>query len=127
MLFQTANGPLTDSAVPKMYCEAVPKMPDCFELQSSMPAFDPVGSRKTLLAPTVKVICAYGHVHDQNCDVRDENGLCIEILSGGGGGCCGAEVNQAGFSVVHLDDSGGVASVDVESPKVLVPLHSCIW
>ncbi|CAE7237925.1 cal-1 [Symbiodinium sp. KB8] len=75
----------------------------------------------------VKVICAYGHVHDQNCDVRDENGLCIEILSGGGGGCCGAEVNQAGFSVVHLDDSGGVASVDVESPKVLVPLHSCIW
>ncbi|CAE7438636.1 cal-1 [Symbiodinium sp. CCMP2592] len=75
----------------------------------------------------VKVICAYGHVHDQNCDVRDENGLCIEILSGGGGGCCGAEVNQAGFSVVHLDDRGGVASVDVESPEVLVPLHSCIW
>ena len=27
------------------------------------------------------------------------------------------QINQAGFSVVHLDDDGGVASVDVESAQ----------
>ena len=31
--------------------------------------------------------------------------------------CNVRQINQAGFSVVHLDENGGVASVDVESPQ----------
>ena len=64
----------------------------------------------------------------------------MDVLSGGGGGCCGpmvwdlshrhsianrscsnarGEVNLAGFTAVYLDDQGG-ASVDVESPQARV-------
>ena len=54
----------------------------------------------------VQVIAAAGHVHKQNC----QNGLggdarkCVEITTGGGGGCCPGDydVNSAGFTVVEL-------------------------
>ncbi|CAJ1459446.1 unnamed protein product [Effrenium voratum] len=74
----------------------------------------------------VRVICAYGHVHDQRCDVKGPQGQCMEVLSGGGGGCCGPQVNLAGFTAVYLDDQGG-AYVDVESPQVRMFKDSCAW
>lgn len=73
----------------------------------------------------VRLICAYGHVHSQRCDVKI-NGQCMDVLSGGGGGCCGPMVNLAGFTAVHLDDMGG-AHVDVESPEVRVAKDTCKW
>ncbi|CAE7272928.1 PAP7 [Symbiodinium necroappetens] len=75
----------------------------------------------------VKVLCAYGHVHDQKCDKKDESGMCLDILSGGGGGCCAPLINRAGFAAVHLDSGSGVAAVDVESPEVRLPEGSCAW
>ncbi|CAE7779504.1 PAP7 [Symbiodinium sp. CCMP2456] len=75
----------------------------------------------------VKVLCAYGHVHDQKCDKKDESGMCLDILSGGGGGCCAPLINRAGFAAVHLDSGSGVAAVDVESPEVRLPAGSCAW
>ena len=75
----------------------------------------------------VKVLCAYGHDHNQKCDKKDENGLFIDVLSGGGGGCCGPMVNLAGFTAVHLDDASGVKSVDVESSSVRLAANSCKW
>ena len=75
----------------------------------------------------VKVLCAYGHDHTQACDKKDEKGLCIDILTGGGGGCCGPLVSLAGFTAVHLGDSTGVKSVDVESSSVRLPQNSCKW
>jgi len=73
----------------------------------------------------VRLICAYGHVHSQRCDV-EINGQCMDVLSGGGGGCCGPMVNLAGFTAVYLDDQGG-ASVDVESPQVRLAKDTCKW
>jgi len=75
----------------------------------------------------VKVLCAYGHVHDQKCDKKDESGMCLDILTGGGGGCCAPLINRAGFTAVHLDSGSGVAAVDVESPEVRLPEGSCAW
>ncbi|CAK9062334.1 unnamed protein product [Durusdinium trenchii] len=73
----------------------------------------------------VRLICAYGHVHDQKCVVKGPQG-CMDVLSGGGGGCCGPKVNLAGFTAVHLDDAGG-AWVDVESPAVRMEKDTCSW
>eukprot|EP00913_Durusdinium_trenchii_P021859 g20539.t1 len=75
----------------------------------------------------VKVLCAYGHDHNQGCDLKDKDGICINILTGGGGGCCAPLINTAGFTAVHLDDSAGVKSVDVESSSVRLPPKSCKW
>lgn len=74
----------------------------------------------------VKVLCAYGHEHTQGCEKKDKSGMCIDILTGGGGGCCGPIVDLAGFTAVHLD-SGFGASVDVESSSVRLPAGSCKW
>lgn len=74
----------------------------------------------------VKVLCAFGHEHTQACNQKDESGVCIEILTGGGGGCCGPLVDLAGFTAVHLDGGSG-ASVDVESSSVRLPAGSCKW
>lgn len=70
------------------------------------------------------VLCAYGHVHDQQCDEKDEHGNCRVVLTGGGGGCCGGHV--AGFTAVHLTDDGGYIA-DVESEDVSIPRESCGW
>ncbi|CAJ1447551.1 unnamed protein product [Effrenium voratum] len=75
----------------------------------------------------VKVLCAYGHDHTQACDMKDPSGLCVDILSGGGGGCCAPVVNLAGFGAVHLDEQEGVQSVVVESDDVRLPMNSCEW
>ena len=74
------------------------------------------------------MLCAYGHDHTQACDKKDPaTGLCIDILTGGGGGCCGPLVDLAGFTAVHLDDTGGVSSVEVENSSVRLPAGSCRW
>jgi hypothetical protein len=76
---------------------------------------------------TVKVLCAYGHVHDQRCVHKDQDtGVCDEVMTGGGGGCCAPEVNLAGFTAVHLDDDGGF-TVDIESAEVRLPNQDCAW
>ena len=51
------------------------------------------------------VICAGGHVHSTGCIETDPTGnLCINILTGGGGGCCSANPSAAnGFYVVKFD------------------------
>jgi len=75
----------------------------------------------------VRVLCAYGHVHDQRCDGRDPvTGTCNSVLTGGGGGCCAEEGGVAGFTAVHLEDDGGF-TVDVESPQVRLKPGQCDW
>jgi len=75
----------------------------------------------------VKVLCVYGHTHDQKCDGNDpETGVCTMIMTGGGGGCCGPEVNLGGFSAIHLEDDGGFVS-DVDSEHVRFPFGQCKW
>jgi len=72
------------------------------------------------------VICAYGHVHNQQCDTKDSNGKCIDVMTGGGGGCCSPNVNLAGFTAVALDDNGGY-DLDVESEDVRLGNNQCGW
>ena len=74
-----------------------------------------------------QLLCAYGHTHDQKCDKLDsEHNTCADLLTGGGGGCCGPEVNLAGFTAVHLDDKGGFV-VDVDSDDVRMHNGQCQW
>jgi hypothetical protein len=68
------------------------------------------------------VLAAYGHVHDQVCTGRDENGNCDKVLTGGGGGCCLGSFG--GFTAVHLTDDGGFVT-DVESSRVRIPNWQC--
>lgn len=74
----------------------------------------------------VNVLCAYGHTHDQKCDTRNANGTCVDVLTGGGGGCCAPNVNLAGFTAVALDDNGGY-SVDIDSADVRLQANQCSW
>jgi len=74
----------------------------------------------------VKVLCAYGHVHDQRCEVPGPDGICQDVLTGGGGGCCAPEIATAGFTAVHLDDAGGY-TLDAESAEVRMPNGQCAW
>jgi len=46
----------------------------------------------------------FGHTHIQECQGYDEQGRCVDFLSGGGGGCCSHESVPAGFSVVSFSD-----------------------
>jgi len=69
-----------------------------------------------------KVLCAYGHVHTQQCDGRDANNNCDVVMTGGGGGCCGS--HTAGFTAVHLTDDGGFVT-DLSSQDVSIPRHLC--
>jgi hypothetical protein len=47
------------------------------------------------------VLSAWGHVHTQRCATRLPNGRCVELETGGGGGCCPSECGApAGFAVV---------------------------
>ena len=73
-----------------------------------------------------RVICAYGHTHDQKCNGEDEDGTCNDVLTGGGGGCCGPEVNLAGFTSVFLKDDGGY-TLDVDSAQVRMHGGQCKW
>lgn len=73
-----------------------------------------------------QLLSAYGHTHDQKCDGRSADGVCTDLLTGGGGGCCGPEVNLAGFTAVALDDAGGF-TVDVESSDVRMNNGQCKW
>eukprot|EP00440_Ansanella_granifera_P071729 gb/GFBE01077842.1/.p1 GENE.gb/GFBE01077842.1/~~gb/GFBE01077842.1/.p1 ORF type:complete len:402 (+),score=54.84 gb/GFBE01077842.1/:1-1206(+) len=74
----------------------------------------------------VKVLCAYGHAHWQQCDGRDISGNCNMVLTGGGGGCCAPQVSHAGFAAVSLTDDGGFRT-DVESDQVTLPYGTCAW
>lgn len=47
------------------------------------------------------------------------------ILTGGGGGCCSADVQHAGFTAVHLTQSG--YTVDVTSNAVRLNTQQCPW
>ena len=54
------------------------------------------------------VICAGGHVHSTGCIETDPTGnLCINILTGGGGGCCDPNPSKEanGFYVVKFNDN----------------------
>jgi len=73
----------------------------------------------------VRVLCAYGHVHDQKCEGWDSEGACDTVMTGGGGGCCNLDV-QAGFTAVRLTEAGGF-EVDVESARVKLPADGCLW
>jgi hypothetical protein len=73
----------------------------------------------------VRVLCAYGHVHDQKCEGWDSEGTCDTVMTGGGGGCCNRDV-QAGFTAVRLTEGGGF-EVDVDSAKVKLPANGCKW
>merc|ERR1712190_74903 len=68
-----------------------------------------------------KVLCAYGHVHDQKCEGW-EYGTCNMVMTGGGGGCCGN--HRAGFTAVHLTEDGGF-STDLESGEVSLRASHC--
>jgi len=70
---------------------------------------------------TTRVLCAYGHVHDQKCEGW-EHGSCNMVLTGGGGGCCGN--HRAGFTAVHLTEDGGFTT-DLESDDVSLPASRC--
>lgn len=74
----------------------------------------------------VRVLCAYGHDHNQTCHGYDAEGNCETMLSGGGGGCCFPQVDFAGFAAVQLTDGGGFAT-DMESSDVRLPAGSCSW
>lgn len=74
----------------------------------------------------VDIICAYGHVHAQECHRYNGRGQCDTILSGGGGGCCAPQIFRAGFAAVHLDDDGSFHS-DVQSSEVTMSSGSCWW
>ena len=79
------------------------------------------GGRRT------QTLCAFGHTHDQQCVAANgPNGTCSDVLTGGGGGCCGPAVNLAGFTAVALNDDGGF-SVDVTSPDVRMGNGQCRW
>lgn len=55
-----------------------------------------------------KVWTIFGHAHLQNCNNRDsKTGECIEILSGGGGGCC-MEHSLRGFYVIGFDSNSNM-------------------
>lgn len=50
------------------------------------------------------VLSFWGHTHNQQC-VKTENGKCVEVLTGGGGGCCPTSCNDGtpnGFVVVSF-------------------------
>jgi len=78
----------------------------------------------------VRVLCAYGHVHEQRCDGWDAGGSCDTVLAGGGGGCCPPEasdkVSVGGFAAVRLTDDGGFHT-EVESEAVRLPPGTCVW
>jgi hypothetical protein len=54
------------------------------------------------------VLSAWGHVHDQRCAARSAlTGRCVEIETGGGGGCCPSACGDpAGFVVVGFTAEG---------------------
>lgn len=70
---------------------------------------------------TTKVLCAYGHVHDQKCEGW-EHGTCNMVMTGGGGGCCGN--HRAGFTAVHLTEDGGFTT-ELESGEVSLSASHC--
>jgi len=67
-----------------------------------------------------KVLSAYGHAHDQECD-----GTCDVILTGGGGGYID-HGEYLGFTVVHLTDNGGFETV-VKTRETRFPKSWCHW
>jgi hypothetical protein len=68
-----------------------------------------------------KVISAYGHRHEQRCQMGN-SGKCDMILSGGGGGYQGGA--YYGFVAVHLTDDGGFTTL-IDSSEVRFSQHSC--
>lgn len=70
---------------------------------------------------TTRVLCAYGHVHDQKCE-GSEHGTCNMVMTGGGGGCCGN--HRAGFTAVHLTEDGGFTT-DLDSSEVSLSASHC--
>jgi hypothetical protein len=60
------------------------------------------------------VMCAGGHDHAQGCHQTDNDAGCLNILSGGGGGCCSPDVSAVnGFYVVKFDENRNMKSENV--------------
>jgi len=57
-------------------------------------------------AATKRVLNFYGHTHIQRCDKKAEDGYsgCTDVMTGGGGGCCGD--TPAGFVSVTWGEDG---------------------
>eukprot|EP00931_Biecheleriopsis_adriatica_P076229 TRINITY_DN49960_c0_g1_i1.p1 TRINITY_DN49960_c0_g1~~TRINITY_DN49960_c0_g1_i1.p1 ORF type:complete len:436 (-),score=51.70 TRINITY_DN49960_c0_g1_i1:56-1363(-) len=68
-----------------------------------------------------KVLSAYGHAHDQQCQGSREHG-CDIILTGGGAGWQGGL--YFGFTAVHLTDDGGYQTV-LETDEVRIRQDTC--
>jgi len=66
------------------------------------------------------VLSFWGHTHNQQC-IKSENGKCVEVLTGGGGGCCPSSCNDGtpnGFVVVSFKEG------DDGKPTQFVDCHS---
>lgn len=52
------------------------------------------------------VICSGGHVHSTGC-LQNVGGVCLNILAGGGGGCCTANpgIGINGFYIIKFDNN----------------------
>ena len=65
---------------------------------------------------------AYGHIHEQKCEQKGNDGICNVILSGGGGGCC-SEQTLRGFYVIGFDKTGKMTQpYEFNDPKL-----SCMY
>lgn len=52
----------------------------------------------------LNVLNFFGHTHIQECRGYDDDGRCVDFLSGGGGGCCWHGDVPAGFTAVSFSD-----------------------
>jgi len=77
---------------------------------------------------STKVLCAYGHIHEQKCEGTDADGNCNVVLTGGGGGCCKPVIESAGFTAVSLTDTkDGGFKTEIGTPATVVPAAECAW
>ena len=71
-------------------------------------------------ADRANILSFWGHTHNQKCS-KSENGKCVEVLTGGGGGCCPSSCNDGtpnGFVVVSFKKGSD------GRPKQFVDCHS---
>lgn len=77
-------------------------------------------SNPTKQGDRASVLSFFGHTHNQQCS-KAENGRCVEVLTGGGGGCCPQSCNDGtpnGFVVVSFSKGSD------GKPKQFVDCHS---
>jgi hypothetical protein len=81
-----------------------------------------------------EVLSFWGHTHNQQC-AKTENGRCVEVLTGGGGGCCPTSCNDGtpnGFVVVSFNkgsDGRPKQFVDCQGQdhRCSVPAKRAFW